>query len=461
MGKVTGWRLVRRNFIKRAFVIITGTYPSNITRGSPMSDKYTLQLKNFRSIRDAEIDISPLTVVYGPNGSGKSSLIYGLLTLKNFLTEPNRNLPGLFSYPGISLGGFGEVVLAHNEDDTVDVALSIATQERGVSRFTLSLGQATSKSAICVDEHITKSNFDMALNVPLPYRLDRSINAHSMMEWYTWWEEEEEYDFTYQTEIDIGWNGISLNLNYVEPIGWGEEGIAHEFLKWANSPMEGAKGIYFVPSRREFKSPGYGAASVSPTLNGGVDVASILVADHALELKVSEYMERVADRQIHARPQVGSSSFIIDSIPRNRETPVSIVNEGFGVNQLAYLLTIVLYDKAKFVLIEEPEIHLHPSMIRKLVHAFVDIVSNNDKRFVISTHSETFVVALLAQIAAGKIDVDDVSFILAEKENGESKFTKQEAKPNGQIQGGLESFIASEFEDMAAFLGLDSEAAQS
>ena len=78
-----------------------------------MSDKYTLQLKNFRSIRDAEIDIAPLTVVYGPNGSGKSSLIYGLLTLKNFLTEPHRNLPGLFSYPEISLGAYDEVVRNH------------------------------------------------------------------------------------------------------------------------------------------------------------------------------------------------------------------------------------------------------------------------------------------------------------------------------------------------------------
>ena len=96
-------------------------------------------------------------------------------------------------------------------------------------------------------------------------------------------------------------------------------------------------------------------------------------------------------------------------------------------------------------------------MVRKLVHAFVDIVSNNDRRFVISTHSETFVVALLAQIAAGKIGVDDVSFILAEKQDGESVFTRQEAKPNGQIQGGLESFIASEFEDIAAFLGLDAD----
>ena len=158
--------------------------------------------------------------------------------------------------------------------------------------------------------------------------------------------------------------------------------------------------------------------------------------------------------------QRGSSKFNIDAIPNSRDTPSSIVNDGFGVNQVAYMLTVALYDKAKIVLIEEPEIHLHPSMVRKLVHALTDIALNNDKRFVISTHSETFVVALLAQIAAGKIGVDDVSFVLAEKENGESKFTNQEAKSNGQIQGGLESFIASEFEDIAAFLGIETETAQ-
>ena len=86
-----------------------------------MSDKYTLQLKNFRSIREAEIDIAPLTVVYGPNGSGKSSLIYGLLTLKNFLTDPNRNMSGLFSYPGISLGGYDDVVFNHIGDESIEV----------------------------------------------------------------------------------------------------------------------------------------------------------------------------------------------------------------------------------------------------------------------------------------------------------------------------------------------------
>ena len=118
--------------------------------------------------------------------------------------------------------------------------------------------------------------------------------------------------------------------------------------------------------------------------------------------------------------QVGTSSFNLDSVPRNGGVPVSMVNEGFGINQLVHMLTVCLYSKTKIVAIEEPEIHLHPSMVRKLVHAMVDITSKHDKRIIVSTHSETFVLALLAQIADGKVDVDDVSFIFAEKEDGES-----------------------------------------
>ena len=68
-----------------------------VGKESKMVDTYTLSFKNFRSIEDATVEIAPLTVVYGPNGSGKSSLIYGLLTLRNFLTNPNQNAPSLFA----------------------------------------------------------------------------------------------------------------------------------------------------------------------------------------------------------------------------------------------------------------------------------------------------------------------------------------------------------------------------
>ena len=411
-----------------------------------MSDKYTLQLKNFRSIREAEIDIAPLTVVYGPNGSGKSSLIYGLLTLKNFLTDPNRNLPSLFSYPGLSLGGFDEVIFNHLGDETIEASLSTSASERGIARFTLGAAKSGGKSAVYVEEP-PETSFSMALDIPFPYHVNQSDHYKGGIAFE---------NGRMVSEIVIGWNGINLNLDHIE-YDQGQE-AAIRFLKWANTPMELAKATHFIPLRRGFVSPLYSVTNVTPWLETDREVASLLANDRYLGYQVSDYMETVTDRQLHARAQIGTSSFTLDSVPRNRETPVSIINEGFGVNQLAYMLTIALYDKAKIVLIEEPEIHLHPSMVRKLVHAFVDIVSNNDRRFVISTHSETFVVALLAQIAAGKIGVDDVSFLLAEKENGESRFTKQKAESNGHIQGGLESFIASEFEDIAAFLGLESVA---
>ena len=99
--------------------------------------------------------------------------------------------------------------------------------------------------------------------------------------------------------------------------------------------------------------------------------------------------------------------------------------------------------------------HLHPSMVRKLAVKLAEIARQEDRCLVVSTHSETFVVALLTQMAAGKIPVENVSFLLAEKRNGETVFEKCEANDKGQISGGLKPFMAEEMEDLAVFLGID------
>ena len=57
-----------------------------------------MEIRNFRSVKEQNIDLRPITVVYGPNAAGKSSVLYALLTLKNIVLNPNQNPGGFFNF---------------------------------------------------------------------------------------------------------------------------------------------------------------------------------------------------------------------------------------------------------------------------------------------------------------------------------------------------------------------------
>ena len=408
-----------------------------------MSDKYTLEINGFRSIRSASVDIAPLTVVYGPNGSGKSSLIYGLLTLKNFLTNPNLNRPALFNYPSLSLGDFDEVARGHDVGSTISFSLKTVVPDLYDSKYALAIAGSGGQSSISVRaKSIRWLNLELDLDIPFPYSGNQSTPFSVTVE----------SESVFIAQLDGFWNGIGLSTPPPDP-SFKEATL--KLMKDANAPIELARSTRFVPLRRGFAVPLYGAVNVTPDLATDNEVATLLANDRFLEYAVSDCMEKVADTRIQVRPSLGVSTFTIDSIPRNGRVPTSLVNEGFGINQLAYMFAVVLSQQAKITAIEEPEIHLHPAMIRKLVHAMVDIVANSDKRIIVSTHSETFVFALLTRVITGEIGLDDVSFIHADNSGGESVFSKKEVNPNGQIEDGLSAFDAGESEDIAIFLGLD------
>ena len=418
-----------------------------------MADKYTLRLRNFRSIREAEIEIAPLTVIYGPNGSGKSSLIYGLLTLKNFLSNPNQNMASLFSYPSISLGGLQEVAHRHDADAGVSLSIGVSNSEELSAAFTLTLAQSGGEAEMFFDAPtewgIQRWPATLNLQIAVPYEANELVERDVVRS---------TNDQNVMVAGRLAWNGISLSssvdLHHIDE-NYDTKGLN----EWFNLPMELARQTGFVPLRRGFSRTMYGLASVTSAMASEDEVASLLASpiDRFQQYEVSRYAEKIVNRRVQPQVQIGTSSFTIDSIPLDGGVPVSIVNEGFGINQLVYMLTVCLHSPFKIVAIEEPEIHLHPSLVRKLAHAMAEIAVKEERRLIVSTHSETFVVALLTQIAAGNVNVDDVSFILAENRDGESAFTAQEATADGQLQGGLETFIAAGVEDLAIFLGLNDE----
>lgn len=116
---------------------------------------------------------------------------------------------------------------------------------------------------------------------------------------------------------------------------------------------------------------------------------------------------------------------------------VELVNEGFGANQLVYLLSKALYNDHAIIGVEEPEIHLNPSTARRLARRLAQIALEKNKVFIVTTHSEAFVISFLALVAEKRLEPSKLACYVASKEGKASKFEEQKVSDNGQIEGGL------------------------
>ncbi len=92
-----------------------------------------------------------------------------------------------------------------------------------------------------------------------------------------------------------------------------------------------------------------------------------------------------------------------DSQPE--ESPVAIPDVGFGLSQILPVLVEVLrMESGKSIILEQPEIHLHPRMQGDLAD-FILCNAQLKKKFIIETHSEHFIKRLCLRIAQFK-DID-------------------------------------------------------
>ena len=123
-------------------------------------------------------------------------------------------------------------------------------------------------------------------------------------------------------------------------------------------------------------------------------VGTLLATRRYLQSPVSNHLEEITNRTLRVFSPPGDPSFSINVEDRSTGLETELVNDGYGVNRVAWLLALALHDETKWMCIEEPETHLHPTAIRQLVKTFVKIMRNEDKRFLFTTHSEVFALAI-------------------------------------------------------------------
>lgn len=115
----------------------------------------------------------------------------------------------------------------------------------------------------------------------------------------------------------------------------------------------------------------------------------------------------------------------------------NMVDTGFGYNQLLPILAIIwnalnnkqrmfyfpyVEHSIKFIVIEQPELHLHPRILAMFAEMLCSVISglkkDEDVRFIIETHSETIINKVGALIQSSRIDENKVNVVLfnAQKE---------------------------------------------
>lgn len=186
------------------------------------------------------------------------------------------------------------------------------------------------------------------------------------------------------------------------------------------------------------------------------ELATLLAIDRELAGDVAHYLEKIVDRVFSIGSTQTPGLFHLQTRDEKTGFTADLVNEGLGTNQLVTILAKALYKNASFICIDEPEIHLHPSIIDKLVNVLIDIANERGKQFLISTHSEHFINALLSAVIKKRIAPDEVKVYHLTKEGWDTKAELQPINEDGQIGGvGLSQFYAAELAHWSTFFKLD------
>jgi AAA15 family ATPase/GTPase len=387
-------------------------------------------IKNFRSIENQDIELAPLVVIYGPTASGKSSLLYSLLVAKNFLLNPNQQLDGFFNLGFQNLGGFDQVVFNKNKDAEIELKILIETGEYGIA-FSKQSGKVFLKSCF--------NNLDIEFkgNITIPYGLNQNFSKTYKIS---------------ENEFVINWNGITANVSPKQPSAEANQ-IARELAEKLNQIPQTLRSVDIVPHRRGFFQPYYTPSAVSPNPVNENEVATIIINDPDLAPRISVDLEEITGREFRLYTPPGTTTVYFQTVDKKSKTPSFLVNDGFGVNQLVYILAKIHRPEIKTILIEEPEVHLHPTIIRLFIRRICSIVKEENKQIILVTHSETLVSSLLVAIKEKIIFPQDVKLYLTEKEKKTTVFKEQKVNDKGQVEGGLSSFMEGELEDLRIMLG--------
>jgi predicted ATPase len=442
---------------------------------TPMLER--LRIQNFKSWQDTgDMAFGSLTGFFGTNSSGKSSILQFLLMLKQTVESSDRSRVLHFgddkSY--VDLGTMDDIL--HNH--TIPSELSFSFEWKDFDAYSSSNDDLSNLFSLFPNE---------------PYKFSTTISAANneiVLDQFSY--QKNNYSYTFISQKGTAQRVYKLILSTIDnPQSEEIEGtfknpynfygvpndlylthpaIENELQEVEQSFYHLFDSIYYLGPLREFPKRTYvwsGGSSSSIGNRGEYAVSALLSAyGQGLTIRIEEErkMRTVEEHVAHWLKELGLIySFKVQPIAPNRKeyevriqrtaesASVFLTDVGFGVSQILPVLVLLFYvPEGSTVILEQPEIHLHPAVQAGLADVFIDAIKRRKVQIILESHNEHLLQRLQRRIAEEVISQEEIKLYFTSIEEGRSKLTTLELDEYGNIGNWPKGFFGDAFAESAA-----------
>lgn len=306
---------------------------------------------------DENIRIRPVTIIFGKNSSGKSSITKLFPMLKSSLSDMSQKSPLLLNNDGVSLATSYRN-LSHNGYST-GLSIGVFISNGIKIRLEFTIGE---KGEFYVQRYILNMG-----NSTYELKLKNNKTIYSCKELGCEYQRADFSGFIHKglfKELGITL-GFELSIDYIGPI------------RATPQPL--------ITTIVDTDYVGH----------DGTNAYSMLCLDSELVSVVSAWFEKTLGCNIVIKePQLGTYQLMVHK-PYMDKFDTNIAEEGMGIGQVLPIVTRCFKPVAgSLVVVEQPELHLHPAAHAAIARLFAETAIANNQSYVVETHSHNFLLGI-------------------------------------------------------------------
>jgi len=448
-----------------------------------------LRIRNFKNWSDTRaFRLAPITVFFGVNSAGKSSLIQFLLMLKQTVESPDlrRVLHPGDSETQVELGTYRDLVFQHDLSRMIEFSMewdlpkrlyavdllsdtvysghklrfgaSIESDPSGGRQSVKSLDYRLDVSPVPLsvsmskvdgkEEYILKAEpYKLVRNPGRAWKLGQPIRFYGFPDEVRAYYQNAKFTSDFALELERQFRRIQYlgPLRTIPSRSYIWSGETPEHVGWSGKrtieALLGARKRKISPGPRKRTRP--------------------------FEEVVANWLERLGLLESFEVARVGEHRKEYEVLVRTTTsgTKVNLPDVGFGVSQILPVVVQCFHAQPHTtILLEQPEIHLHPAVQMTLADLFIETVQSREGgedraiQLVIESHSEHLLRRLQTRIAQKTIKPDDVALYWCKL--GSEGAVLEALKTNllGDVENWPDNFFGDELGEMA--IRLEAAAAQ-